>query len=183
MTNRHINASISALAFSAIGLLLFPAPSSAQPATSSIPTPPPVRTPAPERRAPETSERPTGPTIEGIYAVEGSTAEIQVRRIFGDIYHLTSSDGWEGVGILEGRTDRSVMFVSSAQFQAWMRLPSPQCANGASSPPGRRAFLWRCGWRSRSSSACASGASQGPLAGPPYLCATSTSTIARSVDG
>jgi TonB family protein len=50
-----------------------------------------------------------GLAIEGTYAVEGSPGEVRVRRLFGDIYHLTCSGGWEGVGILDGAVYRGVL--------------------------------------------------------------------------
>ena len=64
--------------------------------------------PSPAHRAPERTKQPTSRAIEGTYAVEGDTAEVRVRRLFGDIYHLDSSDGWEGVGILDGEVYRGV---------------------------------------------------------------------------
>jgi TonB family protein len=83
-------------------------PSAAQPATTSVPTPPPAPTSRSAVRAPEATKEPAGPAIEGSYTVEGSTSVIRVRRLLGDIYHLVSSEGWEGVGILDGAVYRGV---------------------------------------------------------------------------
>ncbi|MGH7731885.1 MAG: TonB family protein [Candidatus Eiseniibacteriota bacterium] len=90
-----------------IGFLPMAEPLPAQPATPSNPTSPTVRVRG-ARRAPEPSRQPASPAFEGIYAIEGGTVEVSVKRLFGDVYHLTSSDGWEGVGIFNGAIYRGV---------------------------------------------------------------------------
>jgi TonB family protein len=90
MINRQAHAAVI-VAIVAFALLSTP-PSAldAQPATTSAP------------------KQPAGPAIQGTYTVEGDSARVRVRRMFGDFYHLTSSDGWEGVGIFDGATYRGV---------------------------------------------------------------------------
>ena len=87
-------------------------------APASVPTPAPVPAPTPAPRAPERNKQPTTPAIEGAYAVEGSGEGVRVRRLFGDIYHLDSSDGWEGVGILDGNAYRGVFRYRSVSDAA-----------------------------------------------------------------
>ncbi|HEY2953733.1 MAG TPA: energy transducer TonB [Candidatus Eisenbacteria bacterium] len=70
------------------------------PAAAPTPMPPP-----PQREAPAWA---TGRGIEGRYSVEGESTEISVRRLLVDVYHLQSSSGWEGVGILDGTIYRGV---------------------------------------------------------------------------
>jgi TonB family protein len=60
------------------------------------------------RRAPDRERPRAGQGIEGVYTVEGTTAQVRVAHLLGDVYHLQSSEGWEGVGILEGATYRGV---------------------------------------------------------------------------
>jgi protein TonB len=66
-----------------------------------VATPPAAAAPAPARAAASV----TGAfSIEGSYQVTASGARIEVKRLFGDFYRLTSeSEGWDGVGVLEGR--------------------------------------------------------------------------------
>lgn len=85
-----------------------PGTSSPEPMTVSVAPSQPVAMPAAERR----SKDPSG--VEGQYRVDGATAVVQVRRLLGDIYHLTSTDGLEGVGILDGPTYRGVFRYTGA---------------------------------------------------------------------
>ena len=48
------------------------------------------------------------PRIEGAYAVDGTAAEIRVIHLKNDYFQITSSEGWEGVGILDGTVYRGV---------------------------------------------------------------------------
>lgn len=55
------------------------------------------------------AETPQPKPIEGFFALEGSSNRIRVSWISGDIYMVSSpSEGWEGVGILEGTNYRGV---------------------------------------------------------------------------
>jgi len=78
--------------------VLTPPPVSAPPAPP--PSVPPTPTPASEAKS-------SLKGIEGAYAVEGG-GEIKVRCFSGDFFYLASSDGWEGVGILDGAVYRGV---------------------------------------------------------------------------
>jgi len=80
--------------------VLIPAP--AAPAPTPVPAPP---APTP---APEAGKRAPGAAIEGAYSVEGAAAQVTVKRIFGDLYTVSSTDPWEGVGILDGAIYRGV---------------------------------------------------------------------------
>jgi TonB family protein len=81
-------------------------PSLAVAAGESTPPPQGKGTPAPAARR----ERTPAPVrrIDGVYGVEGDTATVSVRLLFGAVYHLTSSDIWEGVGILDSTIYRGV---------------------------------------------------------------------------
>jgi len=65
--------------------------------------PPPPKTPASDTRI-----RPAQPAIEGAYSIEGSAGQVFVKRIFGDLFQVTGSNAWEGVGILDGSIYRGV---------------------------------------------------------------------------
>lgn len=85
-----------------IGFLQAPEPGWAQPAPSQVAAPERARRATPRRR------EATGPAIEGAYRLEGGNAEIRVKSIFGDFYQVASTEGWEGVGILDGWIYRGV---------------------------------------------------------------------------
>lgn len=51
---------------------------------------------------------PIGWTVEGTYRLNGGAAELLVRRVKGDILELVSSQGWDGVGLLDGKIFRGV---------------------------------------------------------------------------
>src|SRR5436309_1325084 len=95
-----------------------PSPGPAQTAQPATPTAGPaltqVRTPPPSPAAssatsppmPAPPMRPSGPDIEGSFRVAGDT--VRIRRLTGDIFLLDSSEGWQGVGILDGSIYRGV---------------------------------------------------------------------------
>ena len=122
-----------------VGLLSAPELSSAQPA----PTPPPPAA----RRAPDPSRQAAGPTIEGAYTIEGSTAKVQVRRLRGDFYFLESTE-WEGVGFLQGaiypgvfrhRGSPDVPDVAIGEHTIdWTALERPSVQATYSSPSARQ---------------------------------------------
>jgi TonB family protein len=128
-----------------IGLLTAPEPGWAQPAKPSA-------TPEPPRRAAPRRKEAAGPAIEGVYRVEGGAAEIRVKRIFGDFYQVASSDGWEGVGILEGAIYRGVFRQRGATPDStigehtidWSAPESPTVRTTYAAPkPGPMAQRWR----------------------------------------
>ncbi len=80
----------------------------AQPTPTSVPTPVPVAAPPPAPPPPRAIKAPPRPEIEGTFSVSGSAAEVRVMHLFGDVFYFTSSEGWEGVGILEGSVYRGV---------------------------------------------------------------------------
>ncbi len=93
-----------------------PPPSApAEPAATSAPAPSAVPVPPPASATSDTAKPPAGAGIEGSYAVMGRAAEVNVSRLLGDIYHLVSSEGWEGVGILERGVYRGVFRRSGAR--------------------------------------------------------------------
>lgn len=96
-TNRRERALLLLAAI--VVLSLRPAPGSGEPPAPA----PPALTPASGA-----GKQALGPAIEGVYSVEGGAAEVRVKRIFGDFFHVTSPDGWEGVGILDGSIYRGV---------------------------------------------------------------------------
>ena len=67
-----------------------------------------VRAGADQQAPPKPAPKAERPSPEGTYAVEGGTAEVRVKRISGDFLHVSSSDGWEGVGVLDGPIYRGV---------------------------------------------------------------------------
>ena len=89
-----------------------PVPTPLGEAPGSPPEPPvaPDSPPAPAVTLP--------PKIEGRYQVEGSPEVIWVRRLFTDVYQLTSSNGWEGIGMLAGSTYHGVF-----RFRRWPHSP------------------------------------------------------------
>ena len=69
-------------------------------------TPPTMRAPAKEGRK-DALQMPSGLQIEGTYMTPTSV-NVKIERLLGDIYHVVSPEGWEGVGILEGSIYRGV---------------------------------------------------------------------------
>ena len=62
--------------------------------------------PKPAKRVPPSEE--AALPIEGAYAVEGGAWLVRVIRLTPDMFWLQASEGWEGVGILDGVTYRGV---------------------------------------------------------------------------
>lgn len=91
-----------------------PAPRAPASRPRAEPVAPPVLTPTPAPAPPAppaaipASERKPLVAIEGAYFVEGTTGEIRVTNLSGHVFHVTSSDGWEGVGFLDGSIHRGV---------------------------------------------------------------------------
>lgn len=67
---------------------------------------PPLSTPMSRRPSPPDSM--ASLDIQGVYASDQGPERIRVVRLFGDFHHLASTDGWEGVGILDGTIYRGV---------------------------------------------------------------------------
>jgi TonB family protein len=103
-------------------------PSHASDSTSTrVVTPPP---PSPVRAAPPKSPRlAASPAIEGSYRNREGTAAITVQRLAGDFYYLFSTQGWEGVGILQG-----------VEYQGVFRGLS---SGGSAGALGRHVIFWR----------------------------------------
>ena len=102
----------SAVPLAAAAIVLLPAGSSFGDAVGRRTAPAKI-TPT---RVPEQPARPgvTAGGIDGMYAVEGSSAIVRVKLLFDDIYHLTSTDGWESVGMFDGATYRGVFRTNAA---------------------------------------------------------------------
>jgi TonB family protein len=115
------------------------------------PKPPKTRVqPPPAPRAPAS----TGTAIEGMYAVEGSSAMVRVKMLFDDMYHLTSTEGWEGVGMFDGTTYRGVFRINAApgsqpggigsQTVDWAAVGSPSAHFDYPAPRAERVVQhWR----------------------------------------
>src|SRR5437899_1808152 len=128
-----------------------PPPAPAQAPATSAPTPPPVPVTASEPRAPDSRKVLPISGIEGSYAVAGGSAEVRVARLSGDVYLLTCSDGWEGVGFLEGSTYHGVIrqgagsaSASGEQLISWSDPGNPSVEISWTSPQANRSFQrWR----------------------------------------
>jgi len=92
-----------------------PAPvKSAEPRTDTRSTQPPAPMTNGTAPAPVQTTDPAAPApvplsgIAGFYAVQGTQAEVEVKSFAEDIYYVNCSQGWEGVGILEGHLYQGV---------------------------------------------------------------------------
>jgi TonB family protein len=129
---RRLPAALACAALSAAALLC-PSPGRAQS--------PPDRAPARAPAAPNRTRNERSATIEGTYAVEGGV-EVRVTRLVDDLYRLSFTDGWEGVGILKGSVYRGIFHHPDAPEEGamgvhridWTDARSPTAL--ASSPDG-----------------------------------------------
>jgi len=131
-----------------------PPPAPAQTPVTSTPTPPPVPVAPSEPRTPNSRAALSISGIEGKYAVAGGSAEVRVSRLSGDVYLLTCSDGWEGVGFLDGSTYHGVIrqvgaaggsaTASGEQLIDWSDPGNPSVEISWTSPQANRLFQrWR----------------------------------------
>jgi TonB family protein len=95
--------------------------------STRVVTPPPH---SPVRVAPAKLPGSTSsPWFEGSYRNRQGTAAITIQRLAGDFYYLFSTQGWEGVGILQG-----------AEYEGVFREPASGSKPGAL---GRHVIYWR----------------------------------------
>jgi TonB family protein len=116
---RFVNGPRLCLPLAALVVLSFlPGPASGDESASA--KPPATKEAAPAPR----------PAIAGVYAVEGSTAQVVVKGISGDVFFVSSSEGWEGVGFLDGSIYRGVfrrvdLSAMGEQTIDWSAVGSP----------------------------------------------------------
>ena len=67
-----------------------------------------LASPGPQKGVGPPAPRPAALPIEGAYAVEGGGWLVRVIRLTPDMFWLDASEGWEGVGILDGPIYRGV---------------------------------------------------------------------------
>ena len=101
----------------ALALLLlslgFVTPGRAERADSlSTRTPPPEK-PLPTKPSAKKSRPLVSPAIEGSYRGANGSSTIRIERLSGDFYYLNSTEGWEGIGILQGAEYEGVSRATS----------------------------------------------------------------------
>jgi len=146
-TARHLGAMIGLV----IGVAALASTAAAQQTpTPAAPSPLTKSVSAPSDRG---KSRPA-PDVDGTYTIEGRTGEIRVHRIGGDCLLLSSSEGWEGVGILDHAQYRGVFRVREGPAPAdvifglhvidWSRLDAPEVRVEYSvDPPKNRTERWQ----------------------------------------